>query len=101
METGRQRQPGRRSSEEERAGTEPEAKINQLGRERTHRRQDAKDNQVGEAQKRKELEWRLDAKDNQVGEARKRKGGAKINQLGEGAGTEAGTPTTCQLGEEK
>ncbi len=32
-EKGRQRQPGRRRSEEERAGTEPDAKIDQLGGE--------------------------------------------------------------------
>ncbi len=58
--TGRQRQPGRRSSEEGRAETEPDAKIYQLGGEgaekELERRLDGKDNQVGEAQKRKELE---------------------------------------------
>jgi hypothetical protein len=62
METGRQRKPGRRSSEEKRAGMEPGAKINQLGEggagtEIGRQRQPGR--RTGEAQMRKELETEL------------------------------------------
>jgi hypothetical protein len=89
METVRQRQPGRRRSEEERAGTEPDAKINQLGGEgaeaetgsqRQPGRRSSEEERAGTdakiSQEGKELERRLDTKDNQVaevGEVKKRK----------------------------